>query len=136
MKKLKHNIKNLDIKTRIAIAAISGIGVAVLLIGTFVSVLDSFLPNYYNYSDVNTNTYSMLNTVQWNQTTESVANELLSQNNRENTIKNLDKIASDLAKVNASLYIEKIQKSTTFLTTTRILKIWRTALLNLMKARI
>lgn len=107
MKKLKHNIKNLDIKTRIAIAAISGIGVAVLLIGTFVSVLNSFLPNYYNYSDVNTNTYSMLNTVQWNQTTESVANELLSQNSKENTIKNLNKIASDLKKVNASLYIEK-----------------------------
>ena len=51
MKIKKYNTKNLDIKTRIALATISGILLAVFLIGIFIVILNHFLPDFYNFSE-------------------------------------------------------------------------------------
>ncbi|HBA93165.1 MAG TPA: hypothetical protein DCZ02_00955, partial [Ruminococcaceae bacterium] len=110
MKIKKYNTKNLDIKTRIALATISGILLAVFLIGIFIVILNHFLPDFYNFSDVDTNNYSILNNIQWNETTDFIVDELLSDSNEEDIKAKLDETADSIKQVNAYLYIEKDNK--------------------------
>lgn len=110
MKIKKYNTKNLDIKTRITLATISGILLAVFLIGIFIVILNHFLPDFYNFSDVDTNNYSILNNIQWNETTDFIVDELLSDSNEEDIKAKLDETADSIKQVNAYLYIEKDNK--------------------------
>lgn len=107
MKTKNHDTKNLDIKTRIAIAALAGISLAVVLIILFMIALNFFLPDLYNFSDVDTSNYSTLNTIQWNETVEYLADELSSKDSEEKKYDYVQRTAQDIKKVKADLYIEK-----------------------------
>ena len=105
--KVKHNSKNLKIKTRVAVAAISGIAAAIIMTGVLAILLNAFLPNFYNFSNVNTKSYSLLNQVQWSQTVSAITNELISDDSIEEKKEALGKIYDEVERVNADIFIQK-----------------------------
>lgn len=107
MKVKKYNSKNLKIKTRVAVAAISGIAAAIIMTGVLALLLDIFLPNFYNFSSVNTKSYSLLNQVQWSQTVSAITTELTSDDTADKKEEKLSKIYEDIEKVGADIFIQK-----------------------------
>lgn len=105
--KVKHNSKNLKIKTRVAVAAISGIAAAIIMTCVLAILLDAFLPNFYNFSNVNTKSYSLLNQVQWSQTVSAITGELISDDSKKEKEEKLGKIYDELERINADIFIEK-----------------------------
>lgn len=107
MKVKKHNSKNLKIKTRVAVAAISGIAAAIIMTGILAVLLNVFLPNFYNFSSVNTKSYSLLNQVQWSQTVSAITTELVSNDSRDKKEERLSEIYDEIEKINADIFIQK-----------------------------
>ena len=107
MKVKKHNSKNLKIKTRVAVAAISGIAAAIIMTGVLALLLDIFLPNFYNFSSVNTKNYSLLNQVQWSQTVSAITMELTSDDTADVKEEKLSEIYDDIETVGADIFIQK-----------------------------
>lgn len=107
MKVKKHNSKNLKIKTRVAVAAISGIAAAIIMTGILALLLNVFLPNFYNFSSVNTKSYSLLNQVQWSQTVSAITTELASNDSRDKKEERLSEIYDEIEKINADIFIQK-----------------------------
>ncbi len=107
MKLKKHNSKNLKIKTRVAVAAISGIATAIVMTAILALLLNAFLPSFYNFASVNTKSYSLLNQVQWSQTVSAITSELTGNNSRAQKEEQLNKIFDEAEKVNADIFIQK-----------------------------
>ena len=107
MKVKKHNSKNLKIKTRVAVAAISGIVAAIIMTGVLALLLDIFLPNFYNFSSVNTKNYSLLNQMQWSQTVSAITMELTSDDTADVKEEKLSEIYDDIETVGADIFIQK-----------------------------
>ena len=107
MKVKKHKSKNLKIKTRVAVAAISGIAAAIIMTGVLALLLDIFLPNFYNFSSVNTKNYSLLNQVQWSQTVSAITMELTSDDTADVKEEKLSEIYDDIETVGADIFIQK-----------------------------
>lgn len=107
MKLKKHNSKNLKIKTRVSVAAISGIATAIVMTAILALLLNAFLPSFYNFASVNTKSYSLLNQVQWSQTVSAITSELTGNNSRAQKEEQLNKIFDEAEKVNADIFIQK-----------------------------
>lgn len=107
MKVKKHKSKNLKIKTRVAVAAISGIAAAIIMTGVLALLLNIFLPNFYNFSSVNTKNYSLLNQVQWSQTVSAITMELTSDDTADIKEEKLSEIYDDIETVGADIFIQK-----------------------------
>lgn len=107
MKLKKHNSKNLKIKTRVAVAAISGIATAIVMTAILALLLNAFLPSFYNFASVNTKSYSLLNQVQWSQTVSAITSELTGNSSRAQKEEQLNKIFDEAEKVNADIFIQK-----------------------------
>ena len=78
MNSKKRSSKNLKITTRITIAAVIGIIVPLIIILVFSSVFPAVMAQYFGFSSVTTNSYSMLNQIQWSQELSQITNELVS----------------------------------------------------------
>lgn len=108
MKKEKvRSSKNLRINTRIAITAVMAIIVPLLIIASLSTVLFSTVSNFFNFSSVNTNSYSTINQIQWSKTVSSITKELTSDNDDSHKLENLDDYVVPLEKINCKIYIEK-----------------------------
>ncbi len=98
--------RNLKISTRITLSAVFGIIIPVVVAVIFSSVMLSSITSYFNFSDVTTNSYSMLNQIQWNQTMSSISNELVSEADREHKYNAVNGYVTSIENIGAKVYIE------------------------------
>lgn len=105
MSKKKRSSKNLKIATRITLTTVLGIVVPILIVAIFSSVFLNTMASYFNFSTVTTNSYSMLNQIQWSQTISTISNELISDDEDEVTLNKIKSIVSPLEKINSKIYI-------------------------------
>lgn len=106
MSRKKPLSRNLKIGTRITISSILGIVIPVIFAIIFTYVALNSITSYLNFSSVTTNSYSMLNQIQWSQTMSSVSNELVSSDKKEVKYANIKDIAAPLEKLETKIYIE------------------------------
>ncbi len=102
----KRSSKNLKISTRITLAAVFGIVIPVLLAIIISSIMLHSITSYFNFSSVNTSSYSMLNQIQWNQTMSTISNELVSESGRESKYNAVKGFVSNIEEMGAKIYIE------------------------------
>lgn len=107
MKQKKPNTKNLTIPTRVALAAVAGLVLAIMMIAIFSTAFRFAFPSYYNFSTVTTNNYSVLNQLQWAQTMDGITNELLSDLPDKEKKDNLEDTARAFSNFNTLIYIER-----------------------------
>ena len=81
--------KNLNIASRIAIATLSSIATSIIMITVVVLVFRSLLPDIYGIARVESNSYSLLNQMQWAQTISSINRELTDNTSDETKQKDL-----------------------------------------------
>ena len=106
MKKKKRSAKNLKISTRITLSTILGIIVPLAVVFVFSSFFIQTMASYFNVSTVDSNYYSMINQIQWNQTVTYISDELVSDNTLQVKRKAKSKIAAPLEKLGTEIYIE------------------------------
>lgn len=103
--KKKRSSKNLKITTRITLTTVLGIVIPVIIVSIFSTVLMSTLASYFNFATVTTNSYSMLNQIQWSQTMSSISNELISADNDDVKLDKIEALVSPLEKLGSKIYI-------------------------------
>lgn len=106
MKKKKRISRNLKISTRITLTTALGIIIPLLIVVLFGSIFLGTISSYFNVSAVTTNSYSMLNQIQWNQTMSSISNELISDDKQDEKVKKITEFVSPLEKLGSMIYIE------------------------------
>lgn len=99
--------KNLNIASRIAIATLSSIATSIIMITVVVLVFRSLLPDIYGIARVESNSYSLLNQMQWAQTISSINRELTDNTSDETKQKDLRGITSPIDELGSKIYITK-----------------------------
>ena len=99
--------KNLTIGARITISTVCAIMIPLIIIASASTFLLSSISAYFDFSAVTTNTYSAVNLIQWSQTLSSISNELVSNDEEKEKIKNVTELASPLEKIGSLVYVEK-----------------------------
>lgn len=99
--------KNLNIASRIAIATLSSIATSIIMITVVVLVFRSLLPDIYGIARVESNSYSLLNQMQWAQTISSINRELTDNTSDEAKKKDLSGITSPIDELGSKIYITK-----------------------------
>lgn len=99
--------KNLNIASRIAIATLSSIATSIIMITVVVLVFRSLLPDIYGIARVESNSYSLLNQMQWAQTISSINRELTDNTSDETKQKDLMGITSPIDELGSKIYITK-----------------------------
>ncbi|MCR5207103.1 MAG: HAMP domain-containing histidine kinase [Eubacterium sp.] len=107
---LKRSSRNMKISTRITLTSILGIVIPVLILAGISGMFFHTVLSRFNYSTVTTNSYSMLNQIQWNQTMASISNELISSDSDEVKRSSVSGFVSPLEELGVKLYIEKNDK--------------------------
>lgn len=105
MKNKKRTTKNLKITTRITLTTVLGIIVPLLIVSIFSSVFLTTMASYFNFSTVTTDSYSMLNQIQWSQTISSISNELVSDDSDEEKLSKTESLVSPIEKMGSKIYI-------------------------------
>lgn len=105
-KKTKRSSRNLKITTRVTLTTVFGIITPLIIVVAFSSVFLSTMASYFNFSTVTTNSYSMLNQIQWSQTMSSISNELISDDDRTDKLQKLEEFVSPLENLGSKIYIE------------------------------
>lgn len=105
MKKSKRSSKNLKITARITLTTVLGIVIPLLLVVIFSSVFLTTIASWFNFSTVTTDSYSMLNQIQWSQTISSISNELVSDEDDDEKLEKLQKFVSPLEELGSKIYI-------------------------------
>ena len=106
MKKKKRSSKNLKIATRITLSSILGIVIPVIVAIVFSYVALHSITSYLNCNTVTTNSYSMLNQIQWSQTMSSISNELISSDAQEVKFSKVNEYLTPLEELGINIYIE------------------------------
>lgn len=99
--------KNLNIASRIAIATLSSIATSIIMITVVVLVFRSLLPDIYGIARVESNSYSLLNQMQWAQTISSINRELTDNTSDETKQKDLRGITNPIDELGSKIYITK-----------------------------
>ena len=99
--------KNLNIASRIAIATLSSIATSIIMITVVVLVFRSLLPDIYGIARVESNSYSLLNQMQWAQTISSINRELTDNTSDEAKQKDLRGITNSIDELGSKIYITK-----------------------------
>ena len=105
MKKKKRSSKNLKISTRITLTTVLAIVIPIVIVTVFSIVFLSTLASTFNVSSVTTNSYSMLNQLQWNQAISSISNELISSDDTSEKLSKIDKFVGPIEKLGSKIYI-------------------------------
>ncbi len=105
--KIKETTKNFKIRTRIVLTSVLAIIIPIIIIVSFSSVFINIMASKLDFSSVTTNSYSLINQMQWNQTINDISNALISENSDEKTLEILDGLISPIENLNCSFYIEK-----------------------------
>lgn len=99
--------KNFKINTRIVITSVLAIIIPIIIIATVAIITFSTTKNNYDISSVTTQSYSIVNQIQWSQTINELSAELLSSENEEEKYTNVVKYVSPLEECSSLIYIEK-----------------------------
>lgn len=105
--KIKETTKNFKIRTRIGLTSVLAIVIPIIIIISFSSVFINIMASKLDFSSVTTNSYSLVNQLQWNQTVNDISNALLSENSDERTLEILKGLISPVENLNCDFYIEK-----------------------------
>lgn len=105
--KIKETTKNFKIRTRIGLTSVLAIIIPIIIIISFSSVFINIMASKLDFSSVTTNSYSLVNQLQWNQTVNDISNALLSENSDERTLEILKGLISPVENLNCDFYIEK-----------------------------
>lgn len=103
----KRSSHNLSISSRITLSTVFGILVPVVIVAVMSWAFLHSITSYLNISTVTTNSYSMTNQIQWNQTMSSISNELISGDTAKEKYKKVDGFVTPLEKLGVNIYIEK-----------------------------
>ncbi len=103
----KHSSRNLKISTRITLSTVFGIIIPVVIVAVLSSIVLNSITNYLNFSSVTTNSYSMLNQIQWNQTMSSISDVLISNDGEDEKLAKIDGFVSPLEEFGTKIYIEQ-----------------------------
>lgn len=99
--------KNLNIASRIAIATLSSIATSIIMITVVVLVFRSLLPDIYGIARVESNSYSVLNQMQWAQTISSINRTLADDTTDKAKQKDIKGITSSIDQLGSKIYITK-----------------------------
>ncbi|MGN0516487.1 ATP-binding protein [Eubacterium sp.] len=99
--------KNLNIASRITIATLSSIATSIIMIAVVVLVFRSLLPDIYGIARVESNSYSVLNQMQWAQTISSINRKLTDDTSDEAKQKDIKGITSSIDQLGSKIYITK-----------------------------
>ena len=116
MEKKKRSSKNLKISTRITISTIFAVAVPLIIVFAFSSVFVQSMASYFNVSTVDSNHYSMVNQIQWNQTVTFISDELVSEESLQEKQRALKRLSSPLEKLGSDIYIESDSKQAVYST--------------------
>ena len=105
--KPKRSSRNLKITTRITLSTVFGIIGPLLIVLAMSGIFLNSITSYFNFSAVTTDSYSMLNQIQWSQTMTTISNELISDDSDEVKFEKLNDFATPLEKLGVKLCIEK-----------------------------
>lgn len=105
-KKKKPSTSNLKITTRVTLSTIIAIVLPLIIVTAFSSVFLSTMASYFNFSAVTTDSYSMLNQIQWSQTMSEIGNELISDDDDATTYKKIKEFVSPLEDLGCVIYIQ------------------------------
>lgn len=102
---------NFKINTRIIISSVLAIVIPVLILtlGALIFVVTSM--DRYSFSSVTTESYSIINQVQWSQTVNNIASILAEENDDTKKQNQIEKTAEKLEEFGSVLYIEKDGKT-------------------------
>lgn len=101
----KRRIKNLRIPTRLTLSTIGAIALPLVLVIVFSSVFLNTMASYFNFSAVTTDSYSMVNQIQWSQTVGEIGNELISDDTLAEKQSRIKEFVSPLEKLGSVIYI-------------------------------
>ncbi|WP_178668651.1 HAMP domain-containing sensor histidine kinase [uncultured Eubacterium sp.] len=99
--------KNLNIASRITIATLSSIATSIIMIAVVVLVFRSLLPDIYGIARVESNSYSVLNQMQWAQTISSINRRLADDISDEAKQRDIKGITSSIDQLGSKIYITK-----------------------------
>lgn len=106
-KNKKRSSKNLKINTRIVLTTVLAILIPIIIIATFSTVFIQTISSYFNFSAVTTNTYSLVNQIQWSQTLLSITSELTDENETdEQKLNSIGSFVNPIEQMNTEIYIE------------------------------
>ena len=82
------------------------VGVSLLIVFAFSSVFIQSMATYFNVSTVDSNYYSMINQIQWNQTITYISDELVSDESVSQKREAVKDLAEPLEKLGSMIFIE------------------------------
>lgn len=109
--KKKRSSNNLKVNTTIILQTVLAIVIPVVLTVLFLTVYIQTISVYFNFSTVTTNSYSIINQIQWSQTMWTITNELVSdENSDEEKAEKIESFVAPLEKIGTKIYIEQNDK--------------------------
>lgn len=105
--KKKRSSRNLKIRTRVTISTIVAIVLPLLIVTTFSSIFLNTMASYFNVSAVTTDSYSMLNQIQWSQTMSEISNELITYDNIEQKTAKITSFVAPLEELGSNIHIDR-----------------------------
>ncbi len=105
--KKKRSSRNLKIPTRVTLSTIVAIVLPLVIVTAFSSIFLSTLASYFNFSAVTTDSYSMLNQIQWSQTMSEISNELITDDNDSKKLDQITNFVAPLEKLGSIIYIDR-----------------------------
>lgn len=97
---------NIKINTRIVISSVLGIVVPIVIITIFATYFASSVSSYFDMSSVTTNSYSLINQVQWYQTISSISDVLTGSDTDAEKLADIERMAAQLENAGVCIYIE------------------------------
>lgn len=105
--KFRQWLRNMKLTSRITLSTILGIVIPVIIVLVFSSIFLNSIASFFNFSAVTTNSYSMLNQIQWSQTISTISNELISADSDSVKCNRLAGYAAPLEEFGTKLYVER-----------------------------
>lgn len=105
--KKKRSSRNLKIPTRVTLTTIVAIVLPLVIVTAFSSIFLSTMASYFNFSAVTTDSYSMLNQIQWSQTMSEISNELITDDKDEQKVEKITNFVAPLEKLGSIIYIDR-----------------------------
>lgn len=105
--KIKETTKNFKIRTRIVLTSVLAIIIPIVIIVSMATVFINVMASNFDFSSVTTNSYSLINQLQWSQTVTDISNTLISESEDEKKLDILEGLISPIEKLNCCFYIEK-----------------------------
>jgi len=101
-KNIKQTTKNFKIRTRIVLTSVLAIIIPIIIIVSFSSVFINTMAARLDFSSVTTNSYSLINQIQWNQTINDISNALIIEKDDEKKLEILKGLISQIESIGCS----------------------------------